>query len=327
MKILAYNCRADEAEYFRTFADKYGAEIAMCKDAPTLDTAELARGCRAVSIVVSAIDAALLKRFGELGVEYISTRTAGFDHIDVKTARELEIGVGNVAYSPGSVADYTVMLMLMAARRIRVILERGGVQNYSLHGVRGRELGGMTVGVVGTGRIGQAVIRRLSGFGSRVLAYDPRQDEEVRRFAEYVPLEKLFAQSDVITLHVPATEQNHHLISRESIAQMKDGVILVNTARGSLIDTAALIDGIERRKIGGAALDVLENESEIFFRDWKGEPLDNRGLAVLRSFPNVIVTPHTAFYTDQAVSDMVEQSIKNCVSYLKERENPPENEK
>lgn len=320
MKILAYSCRADEAEYFRKFADKYRAEIAMCREAPTLDTAGLAQGCRAVSVVTTAVGAELLRKFQALGVEYISTRTAGYDHIDVKTARELGIGVGNVAYSPASVADYTVMLMLMAVRRVRVILERAGVQDYSLNGVRGRELGGMTVGVVGTGRIGRTVIRRLSGFGSRVLAYDPHEDEEVRRFAEYVPLGELFAQSDVITLHVPATEQNRYLIGRDSLARMKDGVILINTARGSLIDTEALVGGIERGKVGGAALDVVENESGIYYRDWKGEPIGNRGLALLRSFPNVIITPHTAFYTDQAVSDMVEQSIKNCVSYLNERE-------
>jgi Lactate dehydrogenase and related dehydrogenases len=319
MKIFVYSCRSDEAGYFETFGEKYGAELTLCKGAPTLETAELAKGFECISIITSKIDAALLKKFYEVGVRYISTRTIGFDHIDIKSADALGMQVGNITYSPGSVAEYTVMLILMALRKAKAILQRSNVQDYSLRGVQGRELHNLTVGVIGTGRIGRTVIRNLSGFGCSLLAYDLYPDEETKRYAEYVPLEQLFAQSDVITMHVPAAKDNFHLVNKDTIAKMKDGVILINTARGSLIDTQDFIDGVESGKIGGAALDVVEDEFGLYYNDLKCKVLKNRGLALLRSYPNVLVTPHTAFYTDQAVSDMVENSIKSCVLFLQKR--------
>lgn len=318
MRIFVYSCRSDEAGYFEAFGEKYGVELTLCKEGPTLETAELAKGFECVSIITSKIDATLLKKFYDAGVRYISTRTIGFDHIDVKSADALGIRVGNITYSPGCVADYTVMLILMAIRKAKAILERSSVQDYSLKGIQGRELHNLTVGVIGTGKIGRTVIQNLSGFGCHLLAYDIYQQESTKQYAEYVPLERLFAQSDVITMHVPATAENFHLINKGTIAQMKDGVILINTARGSLIDTRDFIDGVESGKIGGAALDVVENEFGLYYNDLKCKVLKNRGLALLRSYPNVLVTPHTAFYTDQAVSDMVENSIRNCVAFLRE---------
>ncbi|MGI5848663.1 MAG: D-isomer specific 2-hydroxyacid dehydrogenase family protein [Christensenellales bacterium] len=317
MKILAYSYRQDETEYFQKFSEKYQVDIMMCKDAPSLNNAHLAKGCACISIITTPIGAALLKKFYQAGVRYISTRTIGYEHIDIKYADQIGIDVGNITYSPGSVADYTVMLMLMAIRKIKAIMARSQVQDYSLRAVRGRELKNMTVGVIGTGRIGQAVIKNLSGFGSRLLAYDLLPNEKAARYAVYVSLEELLEQSDIITLHVPADENNVHLINNETIARMKDGVCIINTARGSLIDTQALIDGIEQKKIGSAALDVIENETALYYNDLKCEVLKNRELAVLNSYPNVIVTPHTAFFTDQAVSDMVENSILNCSAFMK----------
>lgn len=322
MKLLAYNYRADELPLFRKFAEQYGVELALCVDAPGSDNAEQAKGCDCISMITTPMDGALMKRFLGAGVRFISTRSIGYDHIDIKAARTLGMHIGNVSYAPDGVADYTIMLMLMATRRLKAISLRSAAQDFSIQGVQGRELHNLTVGVIGTGRIGRTVIRRLAGFGCRLFAYDLFQSEETKQYAEYVPLERLFAESDIITMHMPATKDNYHLICWESLTKMKDGVFLINTARGSLIDTDALIGAVESGKVGGAALDVVENETGLYYNNLKCEIISNRELAVLKSFPNVIVTPHTAFYTDQAVSDMVEHSIESCVLFSQGKKNP-----
>ena len=322
MKLMAYNYRPDELDLFRGFAEKYGVELGLCADAPAAENAEKAKGCGCISIVTTPVGRDLMERLLDAGVRFISTRSIGYDHIDLKAAKALGMHVGNVSYAPDGVADYTVMLILTATRRLKAISLRAAAQDFSLQGVQGRELHNLTVGVIGTGRIGRTVIRRLSAFGGRLLAYDLFRNDETAKLAEYVPLERLFAESDVITMHMPATKENHHLISRGSLAKMKDGVLLVNTARGSLIDTDALIGAVESGKVGGAALDVVENETGLYYNNLKDEILSNRELAVLKSFPNVIVTPHTAFYTDQAVSDMVEHSIESCALFAQNKENP-----
>ncbi|WP_010234681.1 D-isomer specific 2-hydroxyacid dehydrogenase family protein [Clostridium arbusti] len=322
MKILAYSHRPDETEYFKEFSKKYKVEVVLCEEAPTMENADLAKGFDCISIITTMISDKLVEKFHQVGVKFISTRTIGYDHIDIKKAKELGVHVGNVTYSPNSVANYTVMMILMATRKMKSIMERSNVQDYSLKGVQGKELQNLTVGVIGTGRIGQTVIKHLSGFQCEVLAYDLYENEKIKQYAKYVALEKLFKSSDIITMHVPATEDNYHLIDKSSIATMKEGVFIINTARGSLINTSDLITGIEQKKIGGAALDVIENESNIYYKDLKCEILDNRELAILKSYPNVIVTPHTAFYTDQAVSDMVEHSILSCILFVDGKENP-----
>lgn len=323
MKILAYSYRSDEAEYFKKFIDKYKeVEIILTKDAPTIETADLAKGFDCISIITTEINAELMEKFHTLGVKFISTRTIGYDHIDVKKAQELGVHVGNVTYSTNSVADYTIMMMLMAVRKIKPILERSNVQDYSLKGVQGKELPNLTVGVIGTGKIGQTVIRHLSGFECKILAYDLFENEMTKKYADYVKLDELLRDSDIITMHVPATKDNYHLIDKNSIEKMKQGVFIINTARGSLINTDDLITAIEEKKIGGVALDVIENESNIYYNDLKCEVLSNRDLALLKSYPNVILTPHTAFYTDQAVSDMVEHSILSCILFMEGKENP-----
>lgn len=322
MKILVYSYRSDETEYFKEFSKKYQVEIKLCNDAPTMENADLSKGFDCISIITTKINAELMEKFHEVGVKFISTRTIGYDHIDIKKARELGIHVGNVTYSPNSVANYTIMMILMVTRKMKAIIERSNVQDYSLKGVQGKELQNLTVGVIGTGRIGQTVIKHLSGFGCKILAYDLYENKEMKKYVEYVPLEKLFKNSDIITMHVPATKDNYHIINKNSIAIMKNGVFIINTARGTLINTDDFIEGIEQKKIGGAALDVIEKESNIYYNDLKCQILDNRDLAILKSYPNVIVTPHTAFYTDQAVSDMVEHSILSCILFSEGKENP-----
>ncbi len=322
MKILAYSHRTDETSYFEEFMKKYQIQVVLCNDEPTMANADLAKGFDCISIITTNIDSELIEKFHEIGVKFISTRTIGYDHIDIKRAKELGIHVGNVTYSPNSVADYTIMMILMATRKMKAIFQCSGVQDYSLKGVQGKELQNLTVGVIGTGRIGQTVIKHLSGFDSKILAYDLYENEEMKKFANYVTLEKLLKNSDIITMHVPATQDNYHLINKTSIKIMKDGVFIINTARGSLIETGDLIDGIEQKKIGGVAIDVIENEENIYYKDLKCKIIDNRELAILKSYPNVIVTPHTAFYTDQAVSDMVEHSILSCILFMQGKENP-----
>lgn len=322
MKLLVYNYRADELPLFEKFAGKYGAELTLCSEVPGPENAELAKGCDCISMITTPMGKELMERFFACGVRYISTRSIGYDHIDIKAAKLLGMHVGNVSYAPDGVADYTVMLLLMATRRLKAIRLRSAAQDFSIAGVQGAELHNLTVGVIGTGRIGRTVLRRLSSFGCRLLAYDLFQSEEAAKYAEFVPLEQIFAESDAITMHMPATKDNYHLVNRSTLAKMKDGVFLVNTARGSLIDTDALIEAVESGKVGGAALDVVENETGLYYNNLKNEIIGNRALAVLKSFPNVIVTPHTAFYTDQAVSDMVENSIRSCMLFTQGKQNP-----
>ena len=242
---------------------------------------------------------------------YISTRSVGYDHIDVKYAKTVGICVENVAYSPDSVADYTLMLMLMAVRNAKAMIRRADVHDYRLNDVRGKELRDLTVGVIGTGRIGAAVMDRLRGFGCRVLAYDSRPEGSV----EYVPLDELLQQSDIVTLHTPLNAGTHHLLDRQRIEKMKRGAYVVNTGRGSLLDAEALLAALESGGLGGAALDVLEGEGGIFYADRRGDPIESDLLLRLQKMPNVIISPHTAYYTDHALSDTVENSIVNCLNF------------
>jgi lactate dehydrogenase-like 2-hydroxyacid dehydrogenase len=322
MKMLVYNYRSDETEYFKKFSKKYNINIKLCKSQPTLETAELARGFECISVITTPMNSELIEKFHEVGVKYISTRTIGYDHIDVKRAKELGISVGNVTYSTDSVADYAVMLILMATRKLKAIMQRSSVQDYSLKGVQGKEIHNLTIGIIGTGKIGRTVAKHLSSFGCNILGYDLYENGEAKKYLRYVKLDDIFKNSDVITIHVPGTKDNYHMINKDSIKMMKKGVIIVNTARGSIINTSDLIDGIEQGKIGGAALDVIEGESGLYYNDKKCEVLKNREMAILKSYPNVIVTPHTAFYTDQAVSDMVENSILSCIYFMEGKTNP-----
>lgn len=323
MKIFAYNYRDnDESEFFDKYSKEMGIELGICRDYPTLENAELAKGYEGLSVIVSDMNGKLLEKFYEIGVRYITSRSIGYDHFDLKKAKELGIKIGNVSYSPNSVANYTIMMMLMACRKMKYIMDSSKVQDFSLTNKRGRELSNSTVGVIGTGRIGRTVIEHLSGFGCKILAYDIYRSEEVEKYAEYMDLNELLKKSDIVTFHTPATKENYHLINKESLAIMKSGVIVVNTARGPLIDTDVLINGLESGKIGAAALDVIEKEFGLYYYNLSGQVINNSELAILKSFPNVIVTPHTAFYTDQAVSDMVKNSLKGCCLFAEGKKSP-----
>ncbi|MDO4333441.1 MAG: D-isomer specific 2-hydroxyacid dehydrogenase family protein [Eubacteriales bacterium] len=323
MKVAVYNLRPfDEKEWFEKYGEELGLTLVTCPDAPSLANAALAEGCDCVDIITSPIDRELMAAFAACGVKYLVTRTIGYDHIDLAAAKEFGIHVGNAPYGPNGVADYAVMLILMSIRRMKRIMQRTNMQDYTLCGIQGKELKDMTVGVIGTGRIGRTLIRDLSGFGCRILAHDLYESEEVRQYAEYVPLETIWEQADVITLHTPLTNDNFHLINADTIARMKDGVVIVNTARGGLIDSQALIAAVESGKVGAAGLDVVEKEFGLYYYDHKNDILDNRELAILRSFPNVTVSHHMAFYTDNEVKTVVRDSLSSCRLFMEGKENP-----
>lgn len=310
--ITVYGCGQDEAVLFRALATRFGVVPTITEAAVSEANAELASGNRCISVGhKTQIKNATLLALSRVGVTYISTRSIGYNHLDVGFANSIGISVENVSYSPDSVADYTLMLMLMAVRHAKSLVRRTDVHDYRLHDVRGRELRDLTVGVVGTGRIGAAVINRLKGFGCRVMAHD-RNPANV---ADYAPLDELLRHSDVVTLHTPLTAETHHLLNRERIEQMKPGAFIINTGRGSLLDTEVLLQALESGRLGGAALDVLEGEEGIFYADCRDKVIESKTLLRLQELPKVLVSPHTAYYTDHALSDTVENSIINCLSF------------
>ncbi|GHI54744.1 lactate dehydrogenase [Streptomyces rubradiris] len=284
----------------------------MTQEAVSEANAGLAAGNRCVSIGhKTRVTRATLTALSRAGVEYVSTRSVGCDHIDVSYAKSVGISVGTVAYSPDSVADYTLMMMLMAVRHAKATIRRTDAHDYRLSATRGKELRDLTVGVVGTGRIGTAVIDRLRGFGCRVLAYDHRPGTA----AECTPVDELLRHSDIVTLHTPLTAETRHLLDHRRIRRMKEGAFVVNTGRGPLIDTEALLSALESGRLGGAALDVLDGEEGIFYADCRNKPIENRSLVRLQELPNVFISPHTAYYTDHALSDTVRNTLINCLDF------------
>jgi D-specific alpha-keto acid dehydrogenase len=311
--ITIYGCGEEEAALFGETASRLDVVLTMTEAPPSEANIGLAVGNRCISIGhKTQITNSTLRALADAGVTYISTRSVGCNHIDVMYARTVGISVETVAYSPDSVADYTLMLMLMAIRHAKMLVERVNDHDYRLSGVRGRELRDLTIGVIGTGRIGAAVIERLQGFGCRIVAHDTGPKTRV----DYVPLGELLARSDIVTLHTPLTAETHHLLDRARIAGMKRGAVIVNTGRGALLDTEALVSALERGRLGGAALDVLEGEEDIFYADRREVPIDNGPLLRLHRLPNVLISPHTAYYTDHALRDTVEQSLTNCLTFV-----------
>jgi D-specific alpha-keto acid dehydrogenase len=312
MGITVYGCERDEAVLFRELAPRFGV-VPTITEVPVAEAqVESAVGNRCVSVGhKTRVTNSTLLALSRVGVRYVSTRSVGYDHIDVKYAERVGITVGNVAYSPDSVADYTLMLMLMAVRNAKSTIRRTDVHDYRLSDVRGKELRDLTVGVIGTGRIGAAVVDRLRGFGCRTVACDKRPTTT----AEYVTLDELLRQSDLITLHTPLDADTRHLLDRRRIGQLKRGAYVVNTGRGALIDTEALVAGLESGRVGGAALDVVEGEEGIFYADCRDENIDGTSLARLQEMSNVLISPHTAYYTDHALRDTVENSIINCLEF------------
>lgn len=311
-RITIYGCAPDEAALFRELAPRFGVTPTLT-DAPVSEAnSALAFGSRCISVGhKTRITRSTLLALRQAGVTYVSTRSIGYNHIDVEYAAGVGISVGNVSYSPDSVADYTLMLMLMAVREAKSLIRRADMHDYRLSDVRGKELRDLTVGVIGTGRIGTAVMDRLRGFGCRILTHDSRPSTA----ADDVPLDELLRRSDLVTLHAPLTADTHHLLDRARMEQLKHGALIVNTGRGALIDTEALVHALESGRVGGAALDVLEGEEGVFYADCRNTPIESKTLLRLQELPNVLISPHTAYYTDHALRDTVENSLINCLEF------------
>ncbi|MFF1719822.1 D-lactate dehydrogenase VanH [Streptomyces sviceus] len=310
--ITVYGCEPDVAALFREKAFRFGVTTTITEAAVSEANADLASGNRCVSVGhKTRIANSALLALSRVGVTYVSTRSIGCNHIDVEYAASLGISVENVTYSPDSVADYTLMLMLMAVRNAKTTVRRSDRHDYRLSETRGKELRDLTIGVVGTGRIGTAVVERLRGFGGRILAHD----RNPKTSSDYVSLDDLLRLSDIVTLHLPLTTETHHLLDRQRIEGMKPGAFIVNTGRGSLIDTEALVSALEAGRLGGAALDVIEGEEGIFYADCRNKHIKSKALVRLQEMPNVLITPHTAYYTDHALIDTVENTITNCLTF------------
>lgn len=317
MKIFAYEVRPDEVEAFDDVEASLPVEITRSEQTLTEATIGQCAGYQGVTILGhSNLDRQLMGRLKQMGITAVSTRTVGSNHIDLEAARELGVHVCNTQYGAECVADYTVMLLLISLRNYKPALWRMNVNDYSLNGLQGRQIGSLTIGVVGTGRIGLQVIKNLSGFGCRFLCYDPYPNPAAAAQGTYVTLEEIWANCDVITFHTPLTSENYHMVNRDTLAKMKDGVVLINTARGGLMDMEAVTEAVENEKIGRLALDVFEDEDGIYHEDLRTAIIKNRTMAYLRQFPNVVMTPHIAFYTQEAVESMVYGGVQGIYEML-----------
>ena len=311
MKITAYEVRPDEKDYLLAAAQQEQIEITLVQGPMTQDNIDRAEGADGITILGDTkMDAALIEETAKRRIRVVATRTIGYDHIDLNAAKSNGVHVCNGYYDPDGVAEYTVMLILMSLRNYKQALFRGNANDYSLGGLIGRELRNLTVGIIGTGKIGQKVAQNLQGFGCRILAYSRRQNADPALGIEYCSLEELYAKSDIISLHTPLSNQTRYMIDKKAIGQMKDGVILINCARGELM------------RVDGLGLDVIEHEEGIYHMDRRSDILANRNMAYLRQFPNVTMTQHIAFYTEEAVKSMAESGIVNVVKCLKKQDNP-----
>lgn len=316
MKVAVFSTKPHDRKSL-TEADS-GHEFVFFENRLRGETAGLATGCEAVCVFVNdELDGATLGRLAEAGVQLVVLRCAGFNNVDLGAARAAGIRVLRVPeYSPHAVAEYCLALLLAANRHIHKAYSRVREGNFELKGLLGFDLHGKTVGVVGTGRIGRIFCKLLSGFGCRILAHDPYPHEEaVEAGAEYVDLGRLLAESHVITLHCPLTPETYHLIDDAALEQCRDGVLLVNTSRGGLVDTEAVIRHLKSRKIGGLALDVYEEESGIFFENLSDEVIDDDVLMRLMTFPNVLVTSHQAFFTAEALANITRVTVSNLDAF------------
>lgn len=326
MKIAFFNTKAYDREIFDTTNHVFGHDIHFIEPHLNRVTAQLVQDEKCVCAFINdTLDRPVLELLKHRGVELIALRSAGFNHVDLAAAKELGLVVVRVpAYSPYATAEYAVGLLMVMNRRLHRAFNRVREGDFSINGLMGFDIHGKTVGVIGTGKIGQAFASIMVGFGSRVIAYDVYPSPECRAMGvEYVSLDELYAQSDIISLHCPLMESTQHIIDAQAIAKMKTGVTILNTSRGRLLDTRAVIAGLKDRKIGLIGLDVYEEEESMFFEDLSDDMIEDDVFARLLTFPNVMVTSHQAFFTREAVASIAESTLQNISQY--ENKEPLEN--
>ncbi|MFZ9011736.1 MAG: 2-hydroxyacid dehydrogenase [Anaerohalosphaeraceae bacterium] len=320
MKVTVFNTKPYVEQFFTRVNADFHHELLFLEDHLTAETAVLAKGSRGVCIFVNdTTDAGILQQLKNVGVELIALRCAGFNNVDLEAAEKLGLCVVRVpAYSPYAVAEHTVGLILALNRRIYRAHTRVREGNFSLEGLMGFDLNKTTVGIVGTGKIGEIVSKILSGFGCDLYAFDPNENPECLKLGvKYVSLEEIFKRCYIITLHCPLIPQTHHLIDDNAVEKMRECVMLINTSRGALIDTKAVIKGLKSGRIGYLGLDVYEEEGDIFFEDLSNQIIQDDVFARLLMFPNVIVTGHQAFFTHNAVESIAQTTLSNIAAYEK----------
>lgn len=335
LKIVVFNPLPDEIGFFEQAAKDFDVQIDFVDKLLTLETAPLAAGYQVVITQPGRMDEPVIKTLTQGGVRLMQTMSVGIDHVDFEAAKKYGMLVNPASYSPHTVAEFTVMLMLMTLRYARAFLARYEAQDYRVGLFRGYELQGKTVGVYGAGSIGLVVARLIAAFGAKVLAYSPSRvgtqepahvADKTERTAqgadtiEFVDLDRLLAESDILTLHARVNDETRFFFNKERIAKLKDGVVLINTARGELCDTGALIDALESGKIAAAGIDVLEKDRGIYLEDHPKEPVPHRNLAILKAMPNVVMFPHAAYYTQEAAFDYTYGSVEKAVKIMREQE-------
>lgn len=327
MKIAFFDTKPYDVPYFEKYGSKYGVTFKYFETKLNADTADLASGYDGVCVFVNdTLDRTVIDKLYEAGIRTVALRCAGFNNIDMEYAHG-KLHVFRVpAYSPYAVAEHAMALLLTSVRRIHKAYNRSKEFNFSLTGLTGFDLHGKTVGVMGTGKIGRVFADICKGFGMNVLAYDkfPADGFADGERVRYTDISELFEKSDVISLHLPLTEDTYHIINRSSLEKCKKGVVLINTSRGALVDAEALVTAIKSRKVGAACLDVYEEESELFFNDNSGHIIEDDVLARLISMPNVIVTSHQAFLTEEALENIAQTTVENLVNF--KEKNQCENE-
>lgn len=311
MRIAFFSTKPYDKIWFEPMGKEYGFEIKFYEVPFREETVYLARNFDAVCIFVNDyVTATMIDMLYEMKVKAILLRSAGFNHVDIKAAEDKILVLRVPSYSPEAVAEFAMGMLLTVNRYIHKAYNRTRDFNMSLHGLMGVDLYRKTAGIIGTGKIGQAMIRICNGFGMEVIAYDPYPNPKLD--VEYVELKDIFAKSDVISLHCPLTSGTKHIINKNTIEMMKEGVYLVNTSRGSLIDTDALIDGLVQGKFGGVGLDVYEEEEGIFYEDRSNEIMQDENLARLMTFPNVLITSHMGFFTKEAMQAIAKETLENA---------------
>lgn len=320
MKIAFFDAKPYDKIAFNEYGEKNGIKFKYFETKLNEDTVDLAKGYDGVCVFVNdAVNDKVIDRLVEMNIKILALRCAGFNNVDVKYAFG-KIHVLRVpAYSPYAVAEHTMALLLTSIRRIHKAYIRSRDFNFSLANLTGFDLHGKTVGVIGTGRIGRVFIDICRGFGMNVLAYDkfPAKGLDNGDTIKYVELDELFSKSDIISLHCPLMDDTHHIIDESAIEKCKKGVVILNTSRGALVDAEALLGGIKSRKVGAACLDVYEEESDLFFEDNSGHILEDDTLARLISMPNVIVTSHQAFLTEEALENIAQTTVQNILDIVK----------
>lgn len=327
MKLAVFSTKSYDRTFLEAANETYNHEITFLEPNLNPETVPLAYGYPAVCVFVhDNVNAEVLKKFADGGTKLIALRCAGFNNVDLQTAKELGQTVVRVpAYSPHAVAEYTVGLAIALNRKIHRAYNRVRESNFSLNGLLGFDFHQRTVGIVGTGKIGAIVARIFQGFGCKLLAYDLYPNSECKEMGvEYVSLEELFSRSDIISLHCPLTPDTYHVINRETVSRMKDGVMIVNTSRGGLIDTQAVIDGLKSGKIGSLGLDVYEQEEDLFFEDLSEIVIQDDAFERLLTFPNVLITGHQAFFTREALNKIAETTLSNISQVEQGQECPNE---